>query len=39
MPRTFISINIPEGVKRQIEKIQDELPDFEGKKTEPENLH
>jgi len=37
--RCFISINIPREVAKQIEKIQDELPDFFGKKTELENLH
>ena len=37
--RTFISIHVPEDVKREIRKIQDQLPEFKGKKTEPENLH
>lgn len=37
--RTFISIEIPEEVKKEIEKIQDKLPEFYGKKTELENLH
>jgi len=37
--RTFISIDIPEKVKKEIKKIQDELPEFYGKKTELENLH
>jgi len=37
--RTFVSINIPEKVKKEIEKIQDKLPEFYGKKTEFENLH
>ena len=37
--RTFISIDIPEKVKKEIKKIQDELPGFYGKKTELENLH
>ena len=37
--RTFISIEIPEKIKEQIVKIQNELPEFDGKKTEFENLH
>ncbi len=37
--RTFISINMPENVRREIKKIQDKLPEFRGKKTELENLH
>ena len=37
--RCFISIDIPKEVKREIKKIQDSLPDFNGKKTELENLH
>ena len=37
--RTFISINLPEDVRKEIKKIQDSLPEFEGKKTELENLH
>ncbi len=37
--RTFISIDIPENVKGAIREIQEKLPDFRGKKTEPENLH
>jgi len=37
--RTFISIQIPENVKREILKIQKQLPEFEGKITEEENLH
>jgi len=37
--RTFISIDIPEYVLGEINKIQDGLPEFYGKKTEPENLH
>lgn len=39
MTRIFISIDIPEEVKEQIRKIQISLPEFFGKKTEPENLH
>jgi 2'-5' RNA ligase len=37
--RIFISVNIPEDVKKDIVKIQNSLPEFEGKKTETENLH
>lgn len=37
--RTFISVNIPEEIRKEIEKIQDFLPEFFGKKTEVENLH
>jgi len=37
--RTFISIEIPEEIKKQIKKIQDKLPEFYGKKTKLENLH
>ena len=37
--RTFVSINIPEEIRKEIEKIQDFLPEFFGKKTELENLH
>jgi len=37
--RIFISIDMPEEVKREIKKIQDKLPEFFGKKTEIENLH
>lgn len=37
--RTFIAIEIPEKIKKEIVKIQDELPEFTGKKTEKENLH
>jgi len=39
MTRTFISIDIPEKTRKEIEKIQRELPGFYGKKTELENLH
>ncbi len=35
----FISINIPEEISKEISKIQNELPNFMGKKTELENLH
>ena len=37
--RTFIAIDIPEKIKKEIMKIQDSLPEFKGKKTEYENLH
>ena len=37
--RTFISIEIPEEVKKEIVKIQKSLPEFQGKLTEEENLH
>ena len=37
--RTFISINIPEEIRKEVKKIQDFLPEFSGKKTEVENLH
>jgi len=39
MVRTFISIDLPENIKKEIQRIQDLLPDFVGKKTEQENLH
>lgn len=37
--RVFISINIPEEIRKEIKKIQDLLPEFFGKKTELQNLH
>lgn len=37
--RIFISIDMPEEVKKEIKQIQDKLPEFFGKKTEAENLH
>lgn len=37
--RLFISIEIPQEIKKEIEKIQNCLPEFQGKKTEFENLH
>ncbi len=37
--RVFISINIPENIRKEIVKIQNSLPEFIGKKTESENLH
>jgi RNA 2',3'-cyclic 3'-phosphodiesterase len=37
--RTFIAIDIPEKIKKEIVEIQNSLPGFKGKKTEYENLH
>lgn len=37
--RTFISIDIPENIKKEIVKIQKQLSEFKGKLTEFENLH
>ena len=37
--RAFISIDIPQEIKKEIKKIQSQLPEFFGKKTKPENLH
>tara|TARA_Y100000310_G_C20484308_1_gene716159 strand:+ start:328 stop:879 length:552 start_codon:yes stop_codon:yes gene_type:complete len=37
--RCFISIDLPDEIKREIKKIQDLLPEFKGKKTEQENIH
>ncbi len=37
--RTFISIDLPRRVQREIKKLQDDLPGFEGKRTELENSH
>jgi len=37
--RCFISIDVPENVKKEIQGIQEQLPEFFGKKTEVENLH
>jgi len=37
--RTFIAIEIPEKIKKEIVKIQKQLPEFKGKLTESENLH
>ncbi len=37
--RCFISIDLPEKIIQEIKKIQEELPEFIGKKTETENLH
>jgi len=37
--RTFISVNMPEEIRKEIKKVQDLLPEFFGKKTELKNLH
>lgn len=37
--RLFISISIPDEIKKEIANIQNKLPDFKGKKSESENLH
>ncbi len=37
--RCFISIEIPDKIKKQIIQIQNKLPSFKGKITESENLH
>ena len=39
MVRSFIAIDIPENVKKQIVDLQNQLPYFMGKKTELDNLH
>ncbi len=39
MTRCFISVDLPRGVQKEVEKIQDNLPMFYGKLTKPENLH
>jgi 2'-5' RNA ligase len=39
LTRCFVSIDIPEEIQVEIKKLQDALPGFIGKKTEPENLH
>ncbi len=39
MKRTFIAIDIPENIKKEIVKIQKQIPSFNGKLTEYENLH
>jgi len=39
MTRVFISIDMPENVKKEILKIQGQLPKFIGKCIELENLH
>ncbi len=37
--RSFISIDFTGSVAEKIKDIQDQLPEFRGKFTEPENLH
>lgn len=37
--RTFISVELPENTIKEVNKIQEQLPEFKGKKTEAENLH
>jgi len=37
--RAFISVDLPRRIQRNIKKIQNSLPGFEGKITDPENLH
>jgi 2'-5' RNA ligase len=37
--RTFIAIELSGKIKKEIQKIQNSLPEFKGKKTEFENLH
>ena len=37
--RTFVSIDLPKRVQKEIKKLQDSLPGFDGKRTELENLH
>lgn len=37
--RCFISISLPERIKKEIFDIQEKLPKFDGKLTERENLH
>jgi 2'-5' RNA ligase len=37
--RAFISIDFPEEIVNEIIKIQEFLPEFDGKKTEVDNLH
>lgn len=37
--RCFVAIDIPENIKKRIVKIQKQLPKFEGKLTEFENLY
>ncbi len=37
--RAFVSVDIPERLRQEIKKIQDSLPGFRGKLTEPENFH
>lgn len=37
--RAFVSIDIPKRLFSEIQKIQNSLPEFEGKLISPENLH
>ena len=37
--RIFVSTDLPEDIQKEVKKIQDILPKFEGKRTELENLH
>ena len=37
--RTFIALDVPENIKKEIIKIQKLIPRFEGKLTEIDNLH
>ena len=37
--RCFVSIDIPREIQYKIKKIQDDLPEFYGKRTELNNLH
>ncbi len=37
--RAFISVDIPENIKKEITRIQKKLPEFKGKLTETGNLH
>jgi 2'-5' RNA ligase len=39
MVRCFIAVEMPEEIKKELEKIQKQLPEFNGKLTEKENLH
>lgn len=39
LTRTFISVDLPRRIQKEIKKLQDKLPGFEGKRTELENLH
>lgn len=37
--RAFIALDLPNEIKKEIARLQDILPEFKGKKTEPENMH
>lgn len=37
--RCFIAVEIPEYIRKEILKVQNQLPEFKGKITEFENLH